>query len=89
MSDIKKWMNIVESVGATLPDQRTNNVRFKANDTVSVSPRVGGGVGRFVQYTQEGAVVDIKGVSRELSADDFSELTRDENTGNDLSLIHI
>lgn len=83
MSDIKKWMKIIESVDAVLADQPSVNKHFKANDTVTVSPKVGGGVGRFVQYTQEGALVDIKGITRELASDDFSELTRDTETGND------
>jgi hypothetical protein len=83
MSDIKKWMKIVESVAPTLMRPPTRNDSFKANDTVSVSPRVGGGVGRFMEYTQEGALIDIKGIARELPADDYSELTRDEDTGND------
>ena len=83
MSDIKKWMKIVESVVPTLVDQPARNKSFKANDTVSVSARVGGGVGRFIDYTQGGALIDIKGIARELPADDYSELTRDENTGND------
>lgn len=83
MSDIKKWMKLVESVGATLADQRPNNTRLNANDTVTVSARVGGGTGRFVQYTQEGAIIDIKGITRELSNDDFSALDRNENTGNE------
>ena len=83
MSDIKKWMKIVESVGPTLSDQTPNNRRFSANDTVTVNPNVGGGVGRFVKYTGNGAVVDIKGVLRELAETDFSELVRGANTGND------
>ena len=76
-------MKIVESVVPTLVAQPARNKSFNANDTVSVSARVGGGVGRFIDYTQGGALIDIKGIARELPADDYSELTRDENTGND------
>ena len=73
----------MESVEATIVGQTANNKGLKENDTVTVSPRAGGGVGRFVQYTQEGAVIDIKGIMRELSADDFSEPVRGLDTGND------
>jgi hypothetical protein len=51
-------------------NQRTN----KENDTVYVSPAAGGGVGRFVSYTKNGAIIDIKGVFRELNLDNFSSL---------------
>ena len=73
----------MESVGATLADQPANDKKFKENDTVTVDPRVGGGVGRFVRYTPDGAVVDIKGVLKTLSEDDISALSRDLETGND------
>jgi len=113
MSDIKKWMNIVENANITIniavgddgkvtastddtspvPVVHTNYVpkdaptidvpakaapvqasqpKFNVNDTVTINSRVGGGVGRFVQYTKNGALIDIKGVQRELSPADFS-----------------
>lgn len=85
MSDIKKWMVLAESVNVTLLNQPTNNIPFNKNDTVTISPAVGGGVGRFVQYTSAGALIDIKGIHRELSLDNFSNLTHNTETGNDWS----
>lgn len=50
---------------------------FKKDDTVTIVPSSGGGIGRFQQYTKNGALVDIKGVLRELSVEEFLPLKRD------------
>jgi hypothetical protein len=77
MSDIRKWLKIMESVPAVFPEQPSKEVMFKQDATLMVDPRVGGGTGRFMHSTQDGAMVDIKGIARELSADDFSAPERD------------
>jgi hypothetical protein len=62
------------------PEQRFSD--FAKDDTVTISPNVGcGGVGRFVQYTRNGAIIDIKGVYRELAFGEFNKL---ENEYRDL-----
>jgi len=67
--------------------QASSNGRFQENDTVTVLPSVGGGVGRFVGYSKNGACIDIKGVQRELSLDQFCAVDRDSedpyDSGND------
>ncbi len=67
--------------------QAPTDVRFQENDTVTVLPSVGGGVGRFAGYSKNGAYIDIKGVQRELGLDQFCQLDRDSedpyDTGND------
>jgi len=85
MSDIRKWLKIMESVPpviATAPEGIGNG--FKRDATVLIDPRAGGGVGRFMNYTTEGnAMIDIKGVAREFSKNDFSVPERDLENGND------
>jgi hypothetical protein len=85
MSDIRKWLKIMESVPpviATAPEAIGRG--FKRDATVLINPRAGGGVGRFMDYTTEGnAMIDIKGVAREFSKDDFSIPERDLENGND------
>jgi len=77
MSNLRKWINLVESIPAELADQPPRKVMFKKDATVMVSPRVGGGTGRFMEYTSNGAMIDIKGVARELAHEDFSVPERD------------
>lgn len=77
MSDLRKWMKIIESVPAIFPEQPVTLEIIKKDATVMVHPRVGGGTGRFMHSTPNGAMIDIKGVSRELSNDDFSTPERD------------
>lgn len=78
MSDIKKWMRLVESSENRIADVPEKSVRFKKDATVTVSPKAGGGVGRFVEYEGDGsAMIDIKGIMRKLSAEDFSAPARD------------
>jgi len=85
MSDIRKWLKIMESVPpviATAPEAIGQG--FKRDATVTINPRAGGGVGRFMDYTTEGnAMIDIKGVAREIAKDDFSIPERDLENGND------
>jgi len=85
MSDLRKWLKIMESVPpviATAPEGIGNG--FKRDATVLIDPRAGGGVGRFMNYTTEGnAMIDIKGVAREFSKNDFSIPERDLENGND------
>lgn len=73
----------MESVGPVLSAQRTNDRRFNKDDTVTISPHTGGGIGRFVQYTQDGAMIDVKGDLRELAIDQFSAPSRDLSNGNE------
>jgi len=68
MSDIRKWIKIMESVPAVI---------IKKDATVMVNPRVGGGTARYMHSTPNGAMVDIKGIARELGHDDFSLPERD------------
>jgi hypothetical protein len=77
MSDIRKWLKIMESVPATFLNQPPKDLIFKKDATVMVSPHVGGGTGRFMHYTPKGAMVDIKGIARELASDEFSSPERD------------
>lgn len=77
MSNLRKWMNLMESVPAQLADQPPRRVMFKKDATVMVDPRVGGGTGRFMEYTPNGAMVDIKGIAMELAHGDFSAPERD------------
>ena len=77
MSDIRKWMKIMESVPATLADQAPKAVVIKKDATVMVSPSIGGGTARYIQSTPQGAMVEIKGVIKELPHGDFSLPTRD------------
>lgn len=83
MSDMRKLLKIMESVPpviATAPQSKG----FERDATVVISPRVGGGVGRFMEYTTEDtALIDIKGVAREFGKDDFSMPERDLQNGND------
>lgn len=67
----------MESVPAVFPEQPSKEVMFKQDATLMVDPRVGGGTGRFMHSTPDGAMVDIKGIARELSTDDFSAPERD------------
>jgi hypothetical protein len=77
MSNIRKWLKIMESVPAIFPQEAPRNIVFKKDATVMVDPRVGGGTGRYMQPTPNGAMVDIKGVARELAHGDFSAPERD------------
>lgn len=83
MSDMKKWIRLVESnhpVVATAPAARG----FERDATVVLGPSVGGGVGRFVEFTTEGAaLVDVKGVVRELAEGEYALPERDLENGND------
>lgn len=77
MSDIKKWMKIMESVPATFPRQSETQHQVKRDATVMVNPRRGGGIGRFMHTTSNGVMIDVKGVPMELSNDDWSLPERD------------
>ena len=77
MSDIRKWLKIMESVPSTLQDQRPRTVVIKKDATVMIAPSAGGGTARYMHSTPQGAMVDIKGVSRELGHNDFSLPSRD------------
>ncbi len=77
MSDIKKWMKIMESVPATFPNQPDPHQQIKRDATVMVDPRIGGGTGRYMHSTPKGAMVDIKGIAQEMSEEDFSLPERD------------
>ena len=83
MSDMRKLLKIMESVPpviATAPQSKG----FERDATVVISPRVGGGVGRFMEFTTEDtALIDIKGVAKEFGKDDFSMPERDLQNGND------
>lgn len=74
---MKKWMKLAESVPPVLVGQDEKHARIKQDATVMVDPKVGGGTGRFIDYVPGGAKIDIKGVERELSDDDFALPTRD------------
>jgi len=83
MSDMKKWIKLMESVHpvvATPPIGRS----FERDATVVLGPKVGGGVGRFVEFTAEGnAMIDVKGVVKEYAEGDFAIPERDLANGND------
>jgi hypothetical protein len=85
MSDIRKWLTIMESIPPVISTAPEGVGRgFKRDATVTINPRAGGGVGRFMDYTNEGnAMIDIKGVAREIAKDDFSIPQRDLENGND------
>ena len=67
----------MESVPAVFSDQPKKQVMFKKHATVMIDPKFGGGTGRFMHSTPNGAIIDIKGIKRELSADGFSAPERD------------
>lgn len=77
MSDIRKWLTIIESVPSTLVNQRPKSLDIKKDATVMLSLKAGGGTARYMHSTPTGAMVDIKGVSREVTHDDFSIPSRD------------
>jgi len=77
MSDIRKWLKIIENVQPALADQQPKSVLIKKDATVMVDPRVGGGTARYMHSTPQGAMVDIKGVPKELKHNDFSLPERD------------
>ena len=77
MSDIKKWMRIMESVPATFPNQPSPGQVAKRDATVMVSPHRGGGTGRYMHSTPNGAMIDIKGVPVEMANEDWSLPERD------------
>lgn len=77
MSDIKKWMKIMESVPATFPNQSETHFAVKRDATVMVDPRRGGGTGRFMHSTPTGAMIDVKGVPMEMAEEDWSIPSRD------------
>jgi hypothetical protein len=77
MSDIRKWLNIMESVPAVFADKSPKEALIKQDATVMLSPKIGGGTARYMNSTPNGAMVDIKGIPRELSEDDFSLPERD------------
>jgi hypothetical protein len=81
MSDLRKWMKIVESIPGIFPDAPTKPVVVKKDATVMVHPRLGGGTGRYMHSTPNGAMIDIKGVARELTYEDFSVPERDYEDG--------
>ena len=77
----------MESVPAIFPNQPTKQVVIKKDASVMLHPSIGGGVGRYMNSTPNGAMIDIKGIARELAHDQFSLPERDyEDTyekGND------
>jgi hypothetical protein len=77
MSEIRKWLKIMESVPAILTQQPPKDNRIKRDATVMVNANIGGGTGRFMHYTPNGAMIDIKGVAKELAEDEFSLPQRD------------
>ena len=77
MSDLRKWLKIMESAPAVFPGQESPERLIKKDATVMVNPNSGGGTGRYMHSTPNGAMIDIKGVARELSEDDFSLPERD------------
>lgn len=81
MSDIRKWLKIMESVPAIFPDQDPKHALIKQDATVMVSPSVGGGTARYMHSTDDGATVDIKGIAVELGKDEFSLPERDYEDG--------
>jgi hypothetical protein len=83
MSDLRKWLKIVESVHPIIAGE-SPRCDIDRDSTVVVSANKGGGVGRFMKFTENGsALIDIKGVVRELSKDDFTVPNRNLETGND------
>lgn len=83
MSDMQKWLKLMESVPPVIATPPTAK-NFERDATVSISPEKGGGTGRFIEFTEEDtALIDIKGVARELQSDSFSQLGRDLGNGND------
>ena len=79
MSDIRKWIKIVESVPSVIADQEPKAVVIRKDATVMVDPRIGGGTARYMQKTPTGAMLDIKGIAKEVEDDNFSLPARDYN----------
>lgn len=72
----------MESVPPVLATPGKNSIA--RDSTVVMSPSVGGGVGRFVDYSDNGnCLIDIKGVIKEFAEDEFSAPERSLSTGND------
>jgi len=81
MSEIRKWLKIMESIPAIFPNQDAKHALIKQDATVMVNPSVGGGTARYMSSTPNGAMVDIKGIAKELSQDEFSLPERDYEDG--------
>lgn len=77
MSDIRKWLKIMESVSPILANHPDSSLSLEKDTTVTISPAVGGGTGRFVSKTPSGALIDIKGIVRELADGEFSASSRE------------
>jgi hypothetical protein len=83
MSDMQKWLKLMESVHPVVADAPAPRI-FERDATVVLGANVGGGVGRFVEFTTEGkARIDVKGVVREFAEGDFALPERDIENGND------
>ena len=81
MSDLKKWMNIVnEQLPPTLIDPPEKQESFDKHSTVLISPDLGGGIGRIKDTSNTGTHhVDVKGIEMELPTDKLS-LSRADDT---------
>ncbi len=77
MSDIRKWLKIMESVPSTLLNQTPKTVVIKKDATIMIAPTAGGGTGRYMHSTPQGAMIDVKGIAREFAHNEFSLPNRD------------
>ena len=86
MSEIRKWLKIMESVPPVIrsePEQLPD-AEYQRDATVVIGANRGGGVGRFMEFTEDGnAMVDIKGIAKKFSLSDISTPDRDIANGND------
>ena len=73
MSELKKWINIVkEQLEPTIINATERDIDFQSGEVVMISQECGGGVGAFLQYTDDGCLVDVKGNLRLFSKDEIS-----------------
>lgn len=73
----------MESVAPVLASP-VSTERIDRDSTVVLGPNVGGGVGRFMNYTSNGnALIDVKGVAKEFAKEDFAVPERNLENGND------
>lgn len=77
MSDIRKWLKIMENVPPVILNQDPKTVMIRKDATVMIDPSKGGGTARYMHSTPQGAMLDIKGVTKELSQDNFTLPNRD------------
>jgi len=74
MSDLKRWIDIVEQMQPSVVNATPDQSEFKLNDTVVINPMRGGGIGRFVHDIGDLVIIDVKGNLVEFNKADITKL---------------